>query len=390
MAAEVTGSGGVTRRVVLAGGLATVMAAIGLAKIPRHSKSAADVVFTTTGSQFSPRIELMPGSTAEVVWFGADGVELARGDHPTISFPTAEPRTIRMKTVFPDVITVNLGFNPQDDAGRYSLDARYAKSPDEVSGVFGLGLLGNLRRFLAGRTGLSGPLDVSGLALLEHIECFQADLDSIDLAGCTSLVRLCVEQNRLSALDLNPVAASLRDLRAAGQKTGSLEFVPLRTPLASAYHVCIRDQHVQNHPSSDKLPVCEDLWNWNCSQDGALPTPGFAHSVLAAGNAYTSADLSGQWVYEGGWGTLDLTDNKLTSVDVRGCVSLQAIRLGGNRLGQAAVDRLLTEVDSWGTTGFEVRLDGTNSAPSSTGLAAVASLRDRGWTVTIAPSGTSE
>jgi hypothetical protein len=71
-----------------------------------------------------------------------------------------------MATGFADVLTVNLGFNSQDDGGKYSLDSRCNKQAESVSGVSGLGLLTNLRRFLAGRTELGGSLDVSGL---EHL-----------------------------------------------------------------------------------------------------------------------------------------------------------------------------------------------------------------------------
>ena len=49
-------------------------------------------------------------------------------------------------------------------------------------------------------------IDFSGMADLEFIECFHSDISTIDLTGCNSLVRLCLESCRVSYLDLNPVS----------------------------------------------------------------------------------------------------------------------------------------------------------------------------------------
>ena len=350
--------------------------------------SAPGVVFTTTGASFSPVLELDPASDAEVVWLDETGAELARGAGPTIDFGSAGTRTVAMHTKdFGDVLTVNLGFSSEDDAGTYSLKAPYDKPAEQVAGVSGLPRLTKLRRFLAARGDLAGQLDFTGLSSLEHVECFGAKVKSVKLAGCTSLVRLCVEENDLSALDLNPVAASLRDLRAAAQRGGLLAFTDLVAPMAKLYHFCVRDQTVTRHPTADQLPACGELWNWNSAQAGKIPTPGFARSVMAAGNAYASADLSGQWRYDGGWGLLDLTGNRLTSLDLTGCKALQTLRLGDNSLDQDAVDGILQEVASWGTPGFDLVLDGSNDAPSAAGMAAVATLQDRGWKVAVTAAG---
>lgn len=131
------------------------------------------------------------------------------------------------------------------------------------------------------------------------------------------LVRLCMEKNRLTELDLNPVAKSLLDLRAAVQHTGRLALAPLSQPLAVLYHFCVRDQTVTGHPSSEQLPACEELWNWNTGQTGTYPTPQRARSVMSRANQYTSADLAGPWTGEQG-GELDLEGNKLTGVTLTG------------------------------------------------------------------------
>lgn len=340
--------------------------------------------FTTTGATFNPSIELAPQSNASVRWVAEDGSELATGASPIIRFGSIEPRTVRLLTVFEDVLTVNLGFNVYDDAGRFHVDSSYNKDPETVEGVSGLGLLVNLRRFMAANTPLTGILDFGGLSKLEFIECFQAQVERVDVKGCTSLVRLCMEKNRLTELDLNPVANSLRDLRAAVQESGRLDFTPLTKPLAALYHFCVRDQTVTGHPSSQQLPACEELWNWNTGQTGELPTPQQALSVMSRSNQYTSADFTGQWTGDGG-GELDLENNKLTGIALTGCKALQTIRLRWNSLTSSVVDDVLAEVASWQTKGVTLLLDG-NEPPTSTGLRNVAVLRKLGWEVEVSQS----
>lgn len=389
-----------TRRSVLLGGLGAAAAAVGASGLAAcagpseqdrsgganpSSTDASDtaVRFTTTGATFQPVLEIAPGT--DVVWLDDTGAELGRGPSPTIDFGSAARRTVTMQTDFDRVLTINLGFDSENDAGQLSLDASFDKPAEQVVGVAGLPLLTSLRRFLAAGGALTGMLDLTGLSALEHVECFNARLISVDLTGCSSLVRLCVEMNDLTTLDLNPVTGTLGDLRAAAQQRGALAFAPLTAPLARLYHFCVRDQTVTGHPTSDELPACEELWNWNTSQRGALPIPGAARSIAAASNHYTSADLTGQWQYDGGWGSIDLTGNRLTAVNFRGCRSLQTLKLADNALDSAAIDGLLREVASWGTPGFELVLDGSNAAPSAAGLAAAAQLRTRGWEVVLSP-----
>lgn len=341
------------------------------------------VVFTTTGATFSPEVELSPSSRAIVRWLDYRGHELARGTRPTIDFGSEATRTVTMLTTFSHVLSVNIGFDADADAGEYGPGATYNKSPESVVRVSGLTRLTQLRQFLAGGTRLGGKLDVSGLTHLRYIECFCAQLTSVNLTGCKRLVRLCVEQNRLTKLDLNPVAASLRDLRAAAQQTGRLSFSTLKHPLARLYHFCVRDQVVTGHPSSSRLPACRELWNWNTGQRGSVPRPGNAQTMMSYGNSYTSVNMSGQWQSEG-FGGLDLTDNHLVAVTLTGCRGLMSVLLGGNVLPQSQVDRVLVEVASWNTTGGALILDGTNASPSAAGLKSAQILRGRGWDVTLA------
>lgn len=373
----------VGRRTFLWGGAGVIATQVAGATPAEAYSRPKGVVFTITGGTFSPEVELAPTSKAIVRWLDYRGREFARGTRPTIDFGSVGARTVTMVTTFADVLSVNLGFDADADAGDFGPGASYTKQPEPVVRISGLTRLTQLRQFLAGGTPLAGSLIVSGLSHLRYIECFGAQLTSIDLNGCKRLVRLCVEANRLTKLDLNPVAGSLRDLRAAAQKTGRLSFTSLKKPLARLYHFCVRDQVVTGHPSSSRLPVCRELWNWNTGQRGAMPRPGDAQSVMSYGNSYTSVNVSGQWRSEG-YGGLDLTNNRLSAVTLTGCLGLRSVLLGGNALPQSQVDRVLVEVASWNTSGGTLVLDGTNASPSTVGLESADNLRGRGWDVTLA------
>ncbi|HEY6736292.1 MAG TPA: hypothetical protein VI322_01095, partial [Candidatus Saccharimonadia bacterium] len=171
-----------------------------------------------------------------------------------------------------------------------------------------------------------------------------------------------------------------RDLRAAKQSGGTLTMAPLTAPLVQLYHYCVRDQVVINEASAAQLPAIQERWIWNSQQSGALSSASSAiRSLLASGNQYSSANLSGQFP-SGRNATVDLSSCQLTSIDLTGCEGITTLLLNQNSFDQAAVDGVLTTVNGWGTSGGT--LDLTNTAnPSPTGQAAITSLLSRSWTV---------
>ncbi len=306
------------------------------------------VVFTTAGGTFAPVLELASGSSATVDWLNASGVVIATGLSPTITGQSA----IHLRcTSYADITTLNLGFNHTEDSGAYNLGSSYDKSPTDVTGITGLSQLTGLVRFMAAGTALAGHIDFTGLSQLQFIECFHATVQSITLTGCTSLIRLCLERNRLANLDLNPVHTNLRDLRAAVQNEGqpggphSLTFTTLGGSMTQLYHYCIRDQTVHNIIPHAQLPVIEEHWAWNTDQTTSdAPTSTLLRSYLSYGNAYD----------------------------------------------QASVDLILTTLASTITNGAWHTVDlsgGTSAAPSATGLAAKTTLQDNGWNVQTNLSG---
>lgn len=304
------------------------------------------VTVTTTGATFSPKLELVADSTAIVRWINLDTTEpLGIGANPTISFGSTGVRRIGFRVerggidAFDDVLTLNLGFNHDEDSGQYNIGASYDYTPQDISGVSGLQQLVNLKRFLAAGTGLTGQVDFSGLSQLEFIECFNSRVQSVDLTGCTSLIRLCMEANNLSSLDLNPVRNNLRDLRAAVQTTPSLTFAILTGPMTYLYHYCVRDQIIINSVPHSQLPVIEEHWDWNTGQS---------------------------------------TSDAPISTALRSYISYS------NPYDQASVDLILTTLASLITDGDWHSVDISGGAtPSATGQAAITTLESNGWSVNV-------
>jgi hypothetical protein len=295
------------------------------------------VVFTTAGGIFAPVIELASGSSATIEWLDTNGAIITTGLTPSITGYAQ----VRMRcSNYADITTVNLGYNVNEDAGQYSPGASYNKYSTDVTGIEGLSNLTGLVRFMAAGTQLTGHVDFTGLSELEFIECFNARVQSVDLTGCTSLIRLCLEANSLSNLDLNPVRNNLRDLRSAVQTTPSLTFTTLDGPMAQLYHYCIRDQIVLNIIPHAQLPVIEEHWAWNTGQTTSdAPTSPLLRSYASYGNAYD----------------------------------------------QASVDLILTTLASLITNGAWRSVDLSGGAePSAAGWTAVTTLRNNGWNVVVA------
>ena len=266
------------------------------------------------------------------------------------------------------------------DAGRYNIGSSYNHDAQSVSGIDGVNNMRGLIRFLAATPSLKGALDFTGMDALEYIECYSAAVSSIELDGCDSLIRLCMEFNDLSYLDLNPVSDSLYDLRMTGNQS-TVVFEPLESPMWNLYHFCAHSEQLVNHPTGAQLPAVEELWDWNSGQSGKLIIRSSAVSnVRTYENGWTSADLTNQFP-AGRNGYFDAHSCQLSSVTLSGCNGLTYIDLHENQLDQHDVDSILAEVASWGTYGGMLDLS-SNASPSYDGKAYVTILKNRNWTVT--------
>lgn len=359
------------------------------------------IEFSVTTTSFRPSIELRNGSNAILTWQDANGTVISTGNQPTITFADNTVRSIYLHMTdttgadrYGDITTINLGFNHTQDAGKYGPGTQYDFPATSVIGITGLTYATNLERFMAANTPLTGHLDVHNLSHLEYIECFKAKLTSIDLRGCSSLIRLCLEENGLASIDLNPVTQSLRDLRCAMQSTGHITLSPLSTEFVALYHFCVRDQLVSGMPTQSQLPVVEELLAWNCGLTGTLtPISPVMRDLLVYGNSFTEIDFTNIYLANqanGVRGVAQIDHNPLTVLPTftnRSRIRELHLHGGAIALSQQNVDTILFEFNSWGTTNGTIVLHSqtdSNSPPSPSGLSAVSSLQARNWTIITA------
>lgn len=190
-----------------------------------------------------------------------------------------------------------------------------------------------------------------------------------------------MEGNDLAGLDLNPVAANLYDLRASANRS-PFTFTTLTSPLLHLYHYCAQNETVINHPTASQLPVIDELLDYSSGQTGTLTIRSTAaRNIASSGNAWTSVDVANQFP-NGRNGILDVGYNQLTSAIITNNPGLTNINFEHNSLSSAAVDGILQEVASWGTSNGVLNLL-ANAGPTSTGEGYVTTLRSRGWTVNI-------
>lgn len=387
---------------------------------------AAPVSMTVAQQIFEPWLILESGSTAVVNWYDDEENLIATGLRPTIDLGSAGPHVITMQCNRPwEIISLNLGFHEGQDSGLYAASQFHRHPTQGVTSITNLQTLSGLRQFMAARTDgatssgtsnaplLAGHLNFAGMHNLLYVECFENNVQSVNLTGCTSLVRLCLEGCNMDTLDLNPVRDSLKDIRAARQQDGTLEFVELLGPMTQLYHLCIRSQIVTGLGEGSELmfSAFEQFWNWN---------NGYNRDVIKlqsnASNGIDSIHLDRYGAGQGGvvnvvrhldisgttWGTLAGTN--AASTFGNNCLGAPRVRmetinldnitsppslvfLDFNRFNEATVDYILATVEGWGTSNGELRLYGDhalgeNAPPSAAGLLDVDTLRGRGWIVT--------
>ena len=311
--------------------------------------SGNHVGFTITSQTFEPEIEMHAGATAEIYWADEDGKVVGTGTTPTLDFGYPATRTVQMHVLdgttpaFDQVRVVNVGFDNSEDGGQYAIGTSYNKlNREDVTGIQNINLCTDLAYFCAATPTLKGHLDFSGMSQLEYVECFHAQVNSVDLTGCTGMIRLCLEGNDLtSPLDLNPVSANLRDLRAAAQTSNAMTMTTITGSMTQLYHFCIRGQVVTNMIPMSKLPAVEEHWTW---------------------------------------------DNAQTTADVPISPVARSFQLYGNNYDQASVDNILIGLDTNSNAGaFSVVDISGSAAPGPAGIAARDSLVGKGWTVTVSP-----
>lgn len=333
----------------------------------------AQLTFTHTGDGFEPLIAVSDGATVQ--WETSEGDESSAVD-PSFDFGTAEERTTTLSVYGGDLLMVNVGYNG-DDGGITSSVATdllpdgsdpegYAATVRDNQNVTAIGGLDSaastLRVLTLSRNPLTG-LDLTNFVALERLEAYRdlpdsGGLETVTLTGCGAVRRLCLENNQATTMDLS-LMTLLEDVRGANQPLTSVSW-PSGT-LANLWHICVRESASPlTFPALSDLPAIRDYYVTGTGQAGTIDF---------SGNSDTIQDI---WVSR---------NAALEGVVLTDCSDITYFEASDCNFDEAAVDYVLTTIDAFATSGTGIVING-NVAPSVAGLAAVASLEGRGWTVT--------
>jgi hypothetical protein len=217
--------------------------------------------------------------------------------------------------------------------------------------------------YLAG-TSFTGAFDISGDTVVEQITVVQTDFSSMDLSGCTALVRAAVSNN--------------------GLNTGGLSLLDLEGLSALEYLDCS-----SCGLSSLDLSDCAALESLHCRDNNLTALDVSANTALTSlqcSNELTSLDLTGLTSLE----TFGCSEYEtLETVTMPASHSIREFYAYGMALTETAVNAILVSLDGSGVEDGEVDLSnpdelGTNAAPTGAGATAVTSLQGKGWSVTVA------
>jgi len=348
---------------------------------PMLSSAATNYIaqFQTLDSSFSPTVECAVAQPQLFQWTWSDKTICTNYPDASKYFGTAGSR-MQYLTVSPasDVTKINVGFDGSD-GGWTNV---YAFQPNQgVGAVYFMHPLTNLQYWASSYNPITNKLDFTGFTALQNVECWHcSNLQHVAVANLPSLRRVCFEQCDLQELDLsgNP---NLEDVRGALNGYRSITLGGGTGP--KIWHWCLRDnpQITQDFQAIlTNFYSLREPWFWNANQSGALKFVSTnLTDVEVFGNAYTSADFTGQ----SNMFYCLINDNALTNLSVSGCRSLQTLDAHLNYLPTSVLDSLLRELDTADPSLTYVDLTQNEENPSYIGYAHYSALTNRGVTVLI-------
>lgn len=340
----------------------------------------ANITFVTEGSSFSPIIKVK--GSPEIQWVFGDG-STSGSTSPTVNFGSEKTRVNTLiVTPWSAVTQINIGYDGSDGGVTPGPGTIEKLKQQNVIAVSGLENVAPSLRVWASSFNPISELDFSNFTELHTVECFYCtSLTDIRLRNVPSLTRLCLENCKISYLDLSE-APSLADLRGASQGSSTYE-INWGTTGAHVWHICVRDnpQMTGTFPVS-QFPLLKDYFIWNGNQSGSLHlTSKDLKNVLLSSNNYTIVNFSGCFP-AGRKGTVNICNNKIISLDISDDPGLLYLDASQNLLDQTAVDGILQKLDSYHTRNGSLDLSG-NAVPSSAGIEHAKNLTSRGWEVKI-------
>jgi Leucine-rich repeat (LRR) protein len=340
-----------------------------------------EIVFQTETDSFAPRITL--SAPATVRWTFADGTS-TNSLQPVKSYPGDASRGNRLKvTPWSALRTINIGYDA-GDGGSWNIPM---VGNQHVSEVRNISLVKDYLEVWCSSHNQIDTLIFDDFVVLDTVECFLSQSTRhVSLKNTPSLTRLCLEDNNLSTLDISGCTA-LADLRGAVNNYSTIDFA---NSADDVWHICVRDNPQITNDTlfahMDLFPNIAELFIWNDNQSGTFrmsqnhPTRNI--SLLANGNHYTRLDLRGALQHEAGNGEISFEGNGLRSVELEGCDQLKRILLTWNGMSSDTVNKILSQVDDFGTSNGVLDLRG-NRVPTVESESHLANLRAKGWTVEV-------
>jgi hypothetical protein len=343
-----------TMKTVPFGGVILQRANIGLGNFLGATESGevhfgpaeADLVqLQTLGRSFAPQASYDTGAASAFRWLWSDN-STSSSTNASKQFPGRGSRQQLLAAYPSGVLTaINLGFDGSDgpDNGEATTPFNTNSPQQNVTSVYFPYPLTGLRYWASSYNPITNTLDFSGFISLEAIECFHCtNLPHVVVSNLPSLKRACFEACDLPELDVSG-DPNLEDLRAAVNTFTNITIGAGTGP--KVWHFCTREnlnitQHYQDIMTN--FYSLREPWIWHNNQSGHLS---FVSTNLTDvetwGNAYTSADFTGQanlrllWTY----------DNQLTNLVITGCISLRELRAANNQLTSAALDQILIDLE---------------------------------------------
>jgi hypothetical protein len=300
----------------------------------------------TVGSSFAPQVSYDTATASAFRWVWSDN-STSSSTNVTKQFPGRGNRQ-QLLTAYPGGVltSINIGFDGSDGPDNGEPGTPFsANSPQQnVSAVYFPYPLTGLRYWASSYNPITNTLDFSGFTSLKAIECFHCtNLEAAVVSNLPSLKRVCFEACNLPDLDVSG-DPNLEDLRAALNTFTNVTIGAGTGP--KIWHFCTRENHNITQHFQDIMTnfySLQEPWIWHDNQSGQLS---FVSTNLTDvevwGNAYTSADFTGQanmfilWAY----------DNSLTNLVLTGCAGLQDLEVENNQLPSEVLNQIVIDLQS--------------------------------------------
>lgn len=350
------------------------------AVIAAYQEINDEILFLSEGDSFNPLIEL--NGPADVLWTFYDSTTSA-DLHPLKQFGSVASRMNRLKvTPWGALSMINIGYDGSD--GGWWLPYL----PDQhVSYLQNVNLAKDSLKYWCSSYNFLDSLNFDNFINLEDIECFQSRaVKKVSLKNTPKLRRACLEDNDLATFDISE-SPLLEDIRGALNNYSTISF---SDSTDSFWHICVRDNSQVTNDSlfSDMSPFpnISELFIWNMNQSGKFrmsqnhPTRNV--SIAADANHYQTIDLSGSLQNENGYAEVYFGGNQVRSINLEGCDQIRRLSLNWNGMSSDTLDKVLQQLDAYGTYNGSAYLGG-NEMPGPAGYLAKQNLESRGWYVEI-------